>query len=231
MPPTAASSRDCSAPRSRIRLRRPCTNGRPTALGLRCHYQLIEIAGAGREQLKVLLEGVRQLGFAGINVTFPYKEAVVDLLDELSPGAARIGAVKTVVVRDSRLIGHNTDTSGFARAVTELVDGHPGRRRRRDRRRRRRQGDCLCAGRARRQRIADLRQRPRQGRAAGRGCRPGQRQRCRRRRGGAARCRGSGQRLPGRDAARARARRFPTACCMPGCGSPMPCIGRCGRRC
>ena len=87
------------------------------ALGLRCHYQLIEIAGAGREELELLLEGVRRLGFAGINVTFPYKEAVVDLLDELSPGAARIGAVNTVVVRDDRLIGHNTDTTGFARAV------------------------------------------------------------------------------------------------------------------
>src|ERR1035438_3061404 len=49
-------------------------------LDLRCHYQLIEIAGAGREQLKVLLEGVRRLGFAGINVTFPYKEAVIALL-------------------------------------------------------------------------------------------------------------------------------------------------------
>ena len=91
------------------------------ALGLRCHYQLIEVAGAAREDLKLLLEGVRRLGFAGINVTFPYKEAVVDLLDELSPGAALIGAVNTVVVRDGRLIGHNTDTSGFARAVTQLV--------------------------------------------------------------------------------------------------------------
>ena len=69
-------------------------------LGLRCHYQLVEVAGAGREELKVLLEGVRRLGFAGINVTFPYKEAVLDLLDELSPGAARIGAVNTVIVRD-----------------------------------------------------------------------------------------------------------------------------------
>ena len=55
------------------------------ALGLRCHYQLIEVAGAGREELKLMLEGVRRLGFAGINVTFPYKEAVLDLLDELSP--------------------------------------------------------------------------------------------------------------------------------------------------
>jgi shikimate dehydrogenase len=91
------------------------------ALGLRCHYQLIEIASAGQEQLKVLLEGVRQLGFAGINVTFPYKEAVIDLLDELAPAAARIGAVNTIVVRGNRLIGHNTDTTGFARAVSPLV--------------------------------------------------------------------------------------------------------------
>jgi len=92
------------------------------ALGIRCHYQLIEVAGAGREELKMLLEGVRRLGFAGINVTFPYKEAVVDLLDELSPDAARIGAVNTVVVRDHRLIGYNTDMTGFARAACPLVN-------------------------------------------------------------------------------------------------------------
>jgi shikimate dehydrogenase len=91
------------------------------ALDLRCHYQLIEVAGAGRDELKLLLEGIRRLGFAGINVTFPYKEAVVDLLDELSPGAAVIGAVNTVVVRDNRLIGHNTDTTGFSRAIARLV--------------------------------------------------------------------------------------------------------------
>ena len=75
------------------------------ALGVRCHYQLIEVAGAGRDELKILLDGVRRLGFAGVNVTFPYKEAVVALLDELSPGAQAIGAVNTVVVRDGRLIG------------------------------------------------------------------------------------------------------------------------------
>jgi shikimate dehydrogenase len=93
------------------------------ALGVRCHYHLIEVAGAGREQLRALLDGVRNLGFAGVNVTFPYKEAVIDLLDELSPGAAAIGAVNTIVVRNKRLIGHNTDTSGFARAVENLVTG------------------------------------------------------------------------------------------------------------
>jgi shikimate dehydrogenase len=93
------------------------------ALGVRCHYHLIEVAGAGREQLRALLDGVRNLGFAGVNVTFPYKEAVIDLLDELSPGAAAIGAVNTIVVRNKRLIGHNTDTSGFVRAVENLVTG------------------------------------------------------------------------------------------------------------
>jgi shikimate dehydrogenase len=93
------------------------------ALGLRCHYQLIERFGAGRDELKPLLDGIRRLGFSGINVTFPYKEAVLDLLDECSPGAALVGAVNTVVVRDGRLIGHNTDTTGFARAAAPLVAG------------------------------------------------------------------------------------------------------------
>ena len=93
------------------------------ALGVRYHYHLIEVAGAGSEELRVLLDGVRRLGFAGVNVTFPYKEAVVDLLDELSPGAAAMGAVNTVVVRNHRLVGHNTDTTGFARAASDLVEG------------------------------------------------------------------------------------------------------------
>src|SRR5256885_13259925 len=91
------------------------------ALGSRCHYQLIEVAGAGREALRGLLEGVRRLGFSGVNVTFPYKEAVVPLLDELSPGASAIGAVNAVVVRDGRLIGYNTDATGFQRAVGNLL--------------------------------------------------------------------------------------------------------------
>ncbi|UWU76674.1 shikimate dehydrogenase [Bradyrhizobium huanghuaihaiense] len=91
------------------------------ALGLRGHYQLIEVAGADAAGLAMMLEGVRRLGFAGVNVTFPYKEAVVPLLDELAPTAATMAAVNTVVVRDGRLIGHNTDTTGFARAVAPLL--------------------------------------------------------------------------------------------------------------
>ncbi len=92
------------------------------AVGLRGHYQLIEVAGADRAQLRSLLDSVKQMGFAGVNVTYPYKEAVVELLDALAPEAQAMGAVNTVVVRDGRLIGHNTDTTGFARAAAPLVE-------------------------------------------------------------------------------------------------------------
>lgn len=96
------------------------------ALDIRCHYHLIEIAGAGQAELRALLDGIKRIGFAGVNVTFPYKEAVIPLLDDLSPAARAIGAVNTVVVRDNRLVGYNTDATGFERAVSGLVkaSGH-----------------------------------------------------------------------------------------------------------
>jgi len=95
------------------------------AIGLRAQYRLIDIAGADQAKLRLVLEGIRLLGFSGINVTFPYKEAVVPLLDSLTDAAAAIGAVNTVVVRDGKLVGHNTDATGFARAFTEVL-GTPG---------------------------------------------------------------------------------------------------------
>ena len=57
------------------------------ALGMHCHYRLIEVAGADTGRVRALLDSVKRIGFAGINVTFPYKEAVVPLLDDLSPAA------------------------------------------------------------------------------------------------------------------------------------------------
>jgi shikimate dehydrogenase len=53
------------------------------------------------------------MGFAGLNITFPCKQAVIPLLDELSDEARAMGAVNTVVLRDGRLVGHNTDGSGW----------------------------------------------------------------------------------------------------------------------
>lgn len=98
-----------------------------THLGLRAFYHLIEVAGAAPDDLRLMLEGVRRLGFAGVNITYPYKEATVPLLDELSPLAAAVGAVNTVVVRAGRLVGFNTDSSGFARALDELQSFTPAR--------------------------------------------------------------------------------------------------------
>ena len=95
-------------------------------LGIRCHYQLIEVAGAETADLRALLDSIQRIGFAGINVTFPYKEAVVPLLDDLSPAASAIRAVNTIVVRDGKLVGYNTDATGFERAIGDLVkaSGH-----------------------------------------------------------------------------------------------------------
>lgn len=84
--------------------------------GLRLHYQLIDLdgVGAGPELLPMLLTAVRAMGFAGLNVTYPCKQAVLPLLDELSDEARAMGAVNTVVQRDGKLVGHNTDGSGWA---------------------------------------------------------------------------------------------------------------------
>ncbi len=85
------------------------------AQGLRLHYQLIDLdtTGQGVETLPALLAAVRTIGFAGLNITYPCKQAVIPLLDALSDEAAAMGAVNTVVHRDGKLVGHNTDGSGW----------------------------------------------------------------------------------------------------------------------
>jgi shikimate dehydrogenase len=84
--------------------------------GLRVHYQLIDLDAAqvGVEALPELMRAVRVIGFAGLNITFPCKQAVIPLLDALSDEARAIGAVNTVVREGDRLVGHNTDASGWA---------------------------------------------------------------------------------------------------------------------
>jgi shikimate dehydrogenase len=62
-------------------------------------------------------------GFAGLNVTFPYKVEVIDLLDSLSDNARALGAVNTVVFRDGRRHGHNTDMWGFAESFRRGMAG------------------------------------------------------------------------------------------------------------
>ena len=86
------------------------------AQGLRLIYKLIDldVLRLGPEALGELLTAAERMGFSGLNITYPCKQAVVPLLDQLSPDARALGAVNTVLLKDGQRIGHNTDCSGFA---------------------------------------------------------------------------------------------------------------------
>lgn len=83
--------------------------------GIRMHYQLIDLDNAddGAAALPVLLAAARIMGYAGLNITYPCKQSVIPLLDELSGEARAIGAVNTVVREGRRLVGYNTDGPGW----------------------------------------------------------------------------------------------------------------------
>ncbi len=80
------------------------------ALGLNYRYLTIKVK---KEDLPAAAAGARAMGFKGFNLTIPHKVAVIPLLDELTKAAEIIGAVNTVIERDGRLIGENTDGKGF----------------------------------------------------------------------------------------------------------------------
>lgn len=79
-------------------------------LGIQANYDLVDVE---EKQIPDLLERLRDQDGAGLNVTIPYKEAVIPYLDELSPVALAIGAVNTLVARSGRLYGSNTDYDGI----------------------------------------------------------------------------------------------------------------------
>jgi shikimate dehydrogenase len=93
--------------------------------GLRYVYKLIdlEVLGLDAGALPEILTAAQRFGFSGLNITHPCKQSVIPLLDELSPDAAALGAVNTVVLKDGRRVGHNTDWWGFAESFRrELPD-------------------------------------------------------------------------------------------------------------
>lgn len=71
------------------------------------------------DQLAAAIQGIKALNFTGCNVTIPYKEQVIPLLDHLHDSAKMLGAVNTIVNRDGELWGYNTDGRGFLRSLTE----------------------------------------------------------------------------------------------------------------
>ena len=90
---------------------------------LSCRYELIDTDADPASDLQEILARAEAEGFAGLNVTFPYKQDVIAHLHHLSDAAQRVGAVNTVVFREGRRFGHNTDFWGFTESLrTGLPD-------------------------------------------------------------------------------------------------------------
>ena len=98
--------------------------------GRRCIYKLIDLdrLALGPDSLAELLTAAERMGFAGLNITHPCKQAIIPLLTQQSADAAAIGAVNTVLLGDGKRIGHNTDWSGFAESFRRSLGGAPRER-------------------------------------------------------------------------------------------------------
>jgi shikimate dehydrogenase len=95
------------------------------AQGLRYVYRRIDIEqlGMAPDALSDLLLAAERMGYCGLNITFPFKQAVIPLLTALSDDARALGAVNTVLLQGARRIGHNTDWWGFSEAFRVGLPG------------------------------------------------------------------------------------------------------------
>jgi shikimate dehydrogenase len=98
--------------------------------GLRYVYNLIDTdkLKLGQKDLPDLLTAAERMGYNGLNITYPFKQTVIPLLDELSPDAKALGAVNTVVLKDGKRVGHNTDWYGFYEGFVRALPDVPKRR-------------------------------------------------------------------------------------------------------
>ncbi|HMI13820.1 MAG TPA: hypothetical protein VK567_19970 [Bradyrhizobium sp.] len=92
------------------------------AAGITGHYHLMDLDHLPGRRLDDLLSAVRIAGFAGVNITYPCKEAALALVDAVSMEASQIGAINTITFdREGRATGHNTDRIGFLRSFEETL--------------------------------------------------------------------------------------------------------------
>jgi len=85
------------------------------------NYSLFPIHPTDRQGLKDLLSRIRLGELHGLNVTIPHKQNVIELMDELTQTAKAIGAVNTIYLRENKLIGDNTDASGFLSDLKKFI--------------------------------------------------------------------------------------------------------------
>jgi shikimate dehydrogenase len=92
------------------------------AAGIAGHYHLMDLDLLPGRRLHQILTAAGTAGFAGVNITFPCKQAALELVDEVSAQARQIGAVNAITFeRDGRMTGHNTDRIGFRRSFEETL--------------------------------------------------------------------------------------------------------------
>lgn len=111
--------------------------GHPVAHSLSARYFEQKWAELGLDDCRYTLHDLPNLdalpalwgsrAWAGMNVTVPHKQAVMDQLDGLSPEAEAIGAVNTIAFTSAGRIGHNTDAVGFRRSIAPFLEGHHDR--------------------------------------------------------------------------------------------------------
>jgi shikimate dehydrogenase len=83
------------------------------AQGISYIYRLLDADRMGNATLTEIVDFAERFGFNGLNITFPYKQDILPLLTDFSEAASSLGSVNTVVFRDGRRFGHNTDMWGF----------------------------------------------------------------------------------------------------------------------
>ena len=92
------------------------------ALGLDMVYLPFEVKPSN---LKEAINGIKSLGIIGVNITIPHKESVIRFLDDISEEARLVGAVNTIVNKDRKLVGYNTDGSGYMASLKEELGFNP----------------------------------------------------------------------------------------------------------
>src|SRR6476661_9411022 len=92
------------------------------AAGIDGFYHLIDVERLPERRLPRLLEAIKAAGFAGTNITYPFKQDVLALLDAVDPEAAQVGAVNTVTIApDGRTTGYNFDRRGWRHSFEESL--------------------------------------------------------------------------------------------------------------
>lgn len=91
------------------------------AQGIALRYELFDFTDRGLTdaELGPLLRKLAQDGFSGVNITYPFKQVVIPLLDDLADCANAVGAVNTIAMHGGQLIGYNTDKTGFQDSLSE----------------------------------------------------------------------------------------------------------------